>query len=91
MKTIAIQVFGLVQGVGFRYTTKQLADSMGVKGIVMNRSNGSVYIEAQAAPLILQKFLSQIKLSPTPSGRVDDIKVTEIYNKNYSNFSITYE
>ncbi|HIX01478.1 MAG TPA: acylphosphatase [Candidatus Ligilactobacillus excrementigallinarum] len=91
MKTVAIQVYGLVQGVGFRYMTKQLADSLGVKGIVMNRRDGSVYIEAQAKPMILQEFISKVKLSPSPSGRVDDYQIEEINHSIYPDFKVTYE
>ncbi|MGL4265782.1 MAG: acylphosphatase, partial [Weissella cibaria] len=35
-------VRGRVQGVGFRYFTKQLADKLGVTGVVWNASDGSV-------------------------------------------------
>ena len=42
MKKIRIQVQGRVQGVGFRYTTKLLADRMGIQGSVKNESDGSV-------------------------------------------------
>lgn len=91
MQTVALNVYGLVQCVGFRYMTKKLADELGVKGIVMNKSDGSVYIEAQAEPLILEKFISQVRRSPSPSGRVDDLKVTNISSKNYHDFKVTYE
>ena len=40
MKKIRIQVQGRVQGVGFRYTTKLLADRMGIQGSVKNESDG---------------------------------------------------
>ena len=46
MKNYKIIVFGIVQGVGFRYTTKAIADNMGIKGIVRNQNDGTVYIEA---------------------------------------------
>lgn len=91
MKTIKIEVYGLVQGVGFRFSTKQLADQLGIKGIVMNRSDGSVYIEAQSNPMNLEYFISKVKLSPSPSGRVDKVKVTTIEHSPYQEFSIQYE
>ena len=87
MKTIKLEVYGLVQGVGFRFMTKKLADELGVKGIVMNRNDGSVYIEAQADPMTLQQFISQVKLSPSPSGRVDDVHIAEIDHAPYKDFS----
>ena len=46
MKKLRIHVQGRVQGVGFRYTTKMLADQLGVTGSVKNESDGSVSIEA---------------------------------------------
>lgn len=47
MAAISLEVYGIVQGVGFRYTTKMLADQIGIVGKVENRNDGSVYIEAQ--------------------------------------------
>ena len=91
MKTIKLEVYGLVQGVGFRFMTKKLADELGVKGIVMNRNDGSVYIEAQADPMTLQQFISQVKLSPSPNGRVDDVHIAEIDPAPYKDFSVTYQ
>lgn len=74
---LKITVSGRVQGVGFRYTTKLVADRLGVKGYVKNLDNGSVYIEAIAAPEIMDNFLKQIKASPSPSGRVTHMEVVE--------------
>lgn len=91
MKTIKIEVYGLVQGVGFRFMTKKLADQLGVKGNVMNRNDGSVYIEAQADPMTLQQFISQVKLSPSPSGHVDSVRIAEIGHSPYKDFSVTYQ
>lgn len=91
METIKIEVYGLVQGVRFRFMTQKLANQLGVKGIVMNRDDGSVYIEAQAEPMILQQFISQVKLSPSPSGRVDKINVEKIQHAPYKDFTVTYQ
>lgn len=38
---------GRVQGVGFRYRAKTVADNLGITGWVMNESDGSVVMEAQ--------------------------------------------
>lgn len=40
-------VFGLVQGVGFRFFTLQQAGKLGLKGTVSNRIDGSVEVIAQ--------------------------------------------
>ena len=46
MAAISLEVHGIVQGVGFRYMTKILADQIGVTGKVLNKNDGSVYIES---------------------------------------------
>ncbi|WP_270332619.1 acylphosphatase [Ligilactobacillus acidipiscis] len=90
MKTIKMTVSGLVQGVGFRYTAKILADRLKVSGIIRNLMNGDVYIEAQAEKEILEKFIAGIKDSPSPAARVDHVEVTEIPQKNYNGFAVVY-
>ncbi len=44
MKQWNIKVFGKVQGVHFRASTKAVADQLGVKGYVVNVPDGSVYL-----------------------------------------------
>ena len=44
---VIIRVIGRVQGVGFRYSTQQIATSLSLCGFVTNESDGSVYIEAE--------------------------------------------
>lgn len=77
MKKIRIQVEGRVQGVGFRYTTKMLADRMGIKGSVKNESDGSVMIEAIGEEDQVDEFIEAIKDSPSPAGRVTRTKIQE--------------
>ena len=45
-KKIRMNVSGRVQGVGFRYMTKIVADKIGVTGAIWNEIDGSVSIEA---------------------------------------------
>ncbi|MGX7030989.1 acylphosphatase [Vagococcus zengguangii] len=77
MKKLRINVSGRVQGVGFRYMTKMVADQLGVYGTVRNELDGSVTIEAIADNVTMEKFLTAVKNSPSPSGRVDNYKITE--------------
>ena len=58
MAAISLEVHGIVQGVGFRYMTKILADQIGVTGKVLNKNDGSVYIEAQGDPEKLSELFS---------------------------------
>ncbi|CAJ1199967.1 acylphosphatase [Companilactobacillus nantensis] len=76
MKHLSINVNGLVQGVGFRYSTFQVAQELSVTGTVRNEMDGSVSIEAEADEKILYIFLNRIKSSPSPFGKVNKMDYT---------------
>ena len=57
---------GRVQGVGFRFTTKQAALALGIKGWVRNRADGKVELEIEAEEEKLTRLLE--KLNDTFSG-----------------------
>ncbi|WP_277891978.1 acylphosphatase [Enterococcus lactis] len=77
MRKVKMNVQGRVQGVGFRYMTKMVADQLGVTGTVKNEDDGSVTIEAIGNDDIIQKFIEEVKKSPSPSGRVRYVDVQE--------------
>ncbi|MCX5707483.1 MAG: acylphosphatase [Candidatus Omnitrophica bacterium] len=52
---------GRVQGVGFRYTAVDLAESLGITGWVRNLSDGRVEILAEAQEDDLKIFLDRIR------------------------------
>lgn len=54
-KRISFQ--GRVQGVGFRYRSKYLAKSMGLTGWVRNEVDGTVTLEIQGSPQLIDKLL----------------------------------
>lgn len=56
-----ITVAGQVQGVGFRYFVRLAAHKFGVTGWVMNLNDGTVTMEVQTTPLVLEKFVEHIK------------------------------
>ena len=64
MKRIIINVFGLVQGVFFRYTTRKVARKLGLTGYVKNMPDGSVYIEAEGPEDKLKELLEFAKKGP---------------------------
>ena len=87
MKKIKMTVNGRVQGVGFRYMTKMVADQIGITGIVRNEADGSVYIEAVGPG---DTFIAAVKRSPSPSGKVDSCSILEDANiENYISFRVT--
>lgn len=64
-----MQIFytGRVQGVGFRYTTKMLAQSYEVTGVIRNLADGRVELLAEGAPEELEAFrkgIQESELSP---------------------------
>lgn len=88
---IKATVYGQVQGVGFRFTTKHLADEVGISGIVRNENDGSVYIEAIGTDDQIEQFITEIAKGPSPSANVD--RVTVEYDNslpNYGGFSERY-
>ena len=52
---------GIVQGVGFRYTTLRLARRHNIKGWVRNRGDGSVELVAQGSKEDITDFIEDIK------------------------------
>lgn len=77
---IQLEVYGRVQGVGFRWMTKLVADKLHITGTVTNRDDGSVKIIAMGPADALEKFIGAVKASPTPSGRVDRVIQTPLEN-----------
>ncbi|MEW6237489.1 MAG: acylphosphatase [Candidatus Omnitrophota bacterium] len=90
-KRIHVFVGGRVQGVGFRYYTQKLAQSMGLAGEVKNVWDGRVEIVAEGEESVLLDFLEKIKAGPTSLSYVAkmDVDWTEAYG-HYKEFSITF-
>ena len=86
-KCYEITIKGKVQGVGFRYSALTIAHEYGVYGFVKNRTDNSVYIEAEGEPEEIESFLNWCKKGPA-RARVDDMTIIECPINNYHNFVI---
>lgn len=53
-----IVFYGRVQGVGFRYTAKYMAQSLELTGWVRNEPDGTVTMEVQGREALINKLLS---------------------------------
>lgn len=85
-----ITISGVVQGVGFRYYTIQVAKAYGIKGFVKNLPNGKVYCEAEGEPNIIQSFVKELKIGPSMS-RVTDVHVDKFKElQNFKQFEVRY-
>ncbi|MBC8257905.1 MAG: acylphosphatase [SAR324 cluster bacterium] len=58
-------ITGRVQGVGFRYSAKNKADSLGINGHVRNQSDGSVFVTAQGEKAAINIFVQWCHQGPT--------------------------
>lgn len=93
MENISIRIWGRVQGVGFRYFTKRLADHLKIKGTVQNKLDGSVYIIAQSSSKEkLERFTQKVKESPSPYGKVNKIEILTLEQEvtYYEDFLIVH-
>jgi len=87
MKHLDIRVSGKVQGVFFRATTKAVADQLGVKGVVLNEEDGSVFIEAEGDDFALEMLL-EFCHKGSDRAQVDKVEVSESAMKIYRNFEV---
>lgn len=84
---LQIRVFGKVQGVFFRASTKAVADQLGVKGRVKNEKDGSVLIEAEGSATLLDEFVQWCHQGPE-KARVEKVELSEGEWQNFSNFVV---
>ena len=86
-KGIHIEVFGLVQGVGFRYATKNKAIELGVHGTVENTKNWTVVIECFGKESDLMIFLKWCHSGPSAS-KVEKLEYNFIDWQDHPSFEI---
>ncbi len=87
MRTIHVFVSGVVQGVGFRYFTKYVAEELGIKGWVRNLEDGRVEIKATGPEESIRKFLNKIREGP-PLAEVRHVSVEDEPLEEFTSFEI---
>jgi acylphosphatase len=83
-----ITIIGRVQGVGFRYTAKSVAQYLDIKGTVKNTPGNEVYIEAEGEEFQIKEFIKWCQQGP-PHARVDNVVVYDGEVSNFTTFDIT--
>ena len=73
MKYLTLKIFGLVQGVGFRWSSREKARELSIVGWVKNEIDGSVTVVAEGEEMALKNFLNWCKTGPR-WARVDEMK-----------------
>ena len=87
MKSVAIEVYGKVQGVWFRASAVEKARALRLKGFVSNRADGSVYLEVHGAPAAVQSLIEWCHVGPR-HAEVSTVKLLDIPSSTAEEFSI---
>ena len=90
IRTFTAQVYGVVQGVSFRYHTRRCARRLGVFGFVKNMPNGSVYLEATGSVSMLEELAQFLREGP-PFASVSKVDINwQKEVKTFTSFEITF-
>lgn len=89
-KRIHVFISGRVQGVFFRYTSKELAEQLGVTGWIRNLPDGRVEAVVEGDEDKVEEMLEFFRKGP-PLARVDKVEVIEEeYRGEFKEFRIKY-
>lgn len=91
MKKFAhIRVYGIVQGVGMRYSAYRKATALSLTGYVRNLSDGSVELKVEGEEENIKRLIDYIRTG-LHWAQVDDIDVTwQEYKGRYKDFDVRY-
>lgn len=87
MATLHIIVKGKVQGVFFRASAKEVADTCGVKGWVRNTEEGDVEIMVSGTEHNLQAFVDWCRKGPNKAV-VSDVFITTEKETDFGEFKV---
>ncbi|MCK5430625.1 MAG: acylphosphatase [Anaerolineales bacterium] len=88
---VVATVYGMVQGVGFRFYVRRIARELGLNGYVRNAPNGvAVQVRAEGERDKLDQLLKLLQIGPR-SSRVDRLASEWLEYKNaFSGFAIRF-
>ncbi|MDY0343473.1 MAG: acylphosphatase [Lentimicrobium sp.] len=86
-KQYIIQIYGRVQGVGFRYFAYREALALGLRGFVKNMPDRSVYVEAEGEVAALEILLHHCRQGPGHAD-VREVKQVEAPLSHHNLFQI---
>jgi acylphosphatase len=81
------RIHGRVQGVFFRQSTRQQAESLGLTGFARNNPDGTVTIEAEGTPEALAALAAWCRKGP-PAARVDRVEAAVGAVQGYREFVV---
>ncbi|MHA1658416.1 MAG: carbamoyltransferase HypF [Promethearchaeota archaeon] len=78
IKTVKIDIAGIVQGVGFRPFLFNLARSLELKGYVLNRGNAGVRLVLQGNSNDINKFIKEFEVKKPRISFIENIDIHEL-------------
>ncbi|WP_107669013.1 acylphosphatase [Cyanothece sp. BG0011] len=86
---ICVHVFisGTVQGVGYRYSTVQEAQKLGIKGWVRNRRDGRVEAIFEGTEPLIEQMVQWCHQGPR-SAKVTDVTLETVELQLYKGFEV---
>lgn len=77
MRRVRLEIFGIVQGVGFRPFVHARATAAGLGGFVGNDAGG-VFVEVEGPAGLIDEFVEELVRRPPPLAVVDEVTIAEI-------------
>jgi len=91
IRKAVVVVHGIVQGVYYRYSTKNRADSLGLRGTVRNLPDGAVEVVAEGEEERITALIEWCRKGPR-GARVDRVDVEwDKPSRAFTDFSILYD
>ncbi len=88
-KRFRARIYGVVQGVGFRWFVQHEAQRRDITGFVRNMPDGTVEVEAQGERKVLDEFIEVLRQGPTMAV-VSKVEVQWLPPGDYRNFQIKF-
>lgn len=90
MKALHLTIYGRVQGVWFRASTREQAQILGVSGWVRNKADGAVEVFTQGSQQSVDRLLQWCRQGP-PGAYVERVDVEDaVRDDGIEGFSIRY-
>ncbi|CFQ93241.1 acylphosphatase [Yersinia frederiksenii] len=86
----AAYVYGVVQGVGFRYSTQRQAQELGLTGYTRNCDDGSVEVVACGEQQAVERLMEWIKQGGPRGARVERLLTEPYPPTQFETFKIRY-
>ncbi len=84
---VHVYISGTVQGVGYRYSTLEMAQHLGVKGWVRNLPDDRVEAVFEGEAVTIEQMLAWCRQGP-PAARVRDVTIVDESYQGLQNFEL---